>query len=590
MRKLALPLYLLLLCLCSNTYAQQIPSFDDFVVGDFEPYTKMAGNSLKASTYNFYNDLRTWIPYCDSEPLKNPPIMYIEISFHVFLDNNGGNSYYTNTLEGKDRLLQVLNTVNQIYSGGWGPSDSVAGVVPLPNNDTRIRFTLGNNNERIYFYNNSTLNILGKFGSPDFTPETFYNYIQSNYPERNTKLNVYFTAGSDGSASAYGRFPIFTDYWPLLNTNQYVVVLRCHEITGNIGNGLAHELAHNLDLFHTYCGGGASPVICTDYWSLNCPTTPATCNDDEYLSDIFGTCPGTYPHLRPWVDPYDNTMPDADRITNNVMGGTPSQVYFSPMQAGQMHRTLALKSTGKYVREDCFSSIPLVINSDEEWDLNLKLYRDINIAQGAVLTLSNNFGSLYGGYVAFELPYNGTITVNSGAALVVSNVVKLSKNNKIIVKSGGTLKLESGSTTEISNNGCVEIQPGGYFCINSGTTIKLNDAHSVILLKPGYINGVNTSLLPSSTCVPSPTTYSVIGNGGIKDYANDVYIQNETITANRYITGRNIYVGNNVTNTKPQGNVLITGGAKVIFDATERVRFDAGYKCDLGSSFEVIYK
>jgi len=98
------------------------------------------------------------------------------------------------------------------------------------------------------------------------------------------------------------------------------------------------------------------------------------------------------------------------------------------MQAGQMHRALALKSTRKYVKVETFSTMPLVINSSETWDFNLKLYRDVNILSGAVLTISNTF----------ELPYHGTVTITNGGALVITGTLNLSDINKIIVKSGGT--------------------------------------------------------------------------------------------------------------------------------------------------------
>jgi len=103
-------------------YAQYIPNEEDMQVNDIYPIVEQQKTkSLKSGTASdFYNDFRNWIPYCNSEPLKNPPITYIEISFHVFLDNNGQNNNYTNTQEGKDKLLYVLNLVNSIYSGGWG--------------------------------------------------------------------------------------------------------------------------------------------------------------------------------------------------------------------------------------------------------------------------------------------------------------------------------------------------------------------------------------------------------------------------------------------------------------------------------------
>ncbi len=626
--------------------AQYIPNEADLLVNDvFSPFEFISGSQLKSgTTYDFYNDFKNWIPYCNSEPLKNPPITYIEVTFHVFLDNNGQNNNYTNNQAGKDKLLYVLNLVNSIYSGGWGPSDPVSGVTELPNYDTRIRFTLGENNERIYFYNNTSLN----YG---WDNSVFDSYILNNYPSRASKLNIYFTAGYYGGkveqsnivitngGSGYTSAPtitfnpsgasataviqngrvtginvtnngFYTGFSPPqitisggggngatavvtklsggatgyiantpsssnLNLTHHVVMLHCHESSDWIyGMCLAHELGHDLDLKHTYCGGGATVVCCSGSCAQGCTQN---CSNTEYLSDIFGTCPGTCPHIANWGNPNDNTIPDAAKITNNVMGGSNSQLYFSPMQAGQMHRVLALKSTRKYVKTETYSTIPLVINSSETWDFNLKLYRDVNVLSGAVLTISNTF----------ELPYNGTATINNGAAMVITGTLKLEDINKIIVKNGGTIKFSSTSNIQISGSGKIEVQSGGYFCIESGATITLSNFNSVINLRNGYINGVNTALLPSSTCVSAPTSYTITGSGKINQFNQDIYIQNETISTSRYYAGRYIYVGNNVTTSKPKGDVLINNNSEVIFDADQDVLFDKGFEVSLGSSFEV---
>jgi hypothetical protein len=155
-------------------------------------------------------------------------------------------------------------------------------------------------------------------------------------------------------------------------------------------------------------------------------------------------------------------MPNAEKITNNLMGGSHAQRYISPMQAGMMHRTLALKSTRKYVKKGTYSPIPLVINSSEVWDFNLKLYRDVVVSSGATLTLTE----------PFELPYNGTITVSNGAILIIENMAKLIDNNKIIVQAGGILKLESGSSIDV-NNGHLEIQSGGKLILNSSSKFSV---------------------------------------------------------------------------------------------------------------------
>jgi hypothetical protein len=69
----------------------------------------------------------------------------------------------------------------------------------------------------------------------------------------------------------------------------------------------------------------------------------------------------------------------------------------------------------------------------------------------------------------------------------------------------------------------------------------------------------------------------------------DVYIQNETISTDRYVEGNNIYVGNHVTASKPQGDVLINNNARLILKG-KTVMLDAGVENSLGSSVEVQLK
>jgi len=66
-----------------------------------------------------------------------------------------------------------------------------------------------------------------------------------------------------GGATGYANMPSTN-----ISTNHHVVMLHCHESSDWIyGMTLAHELGHDLDLWHTYCGGGASAKICNNYCS-----------------------------------------------------------------------------------------------------------------------------------------------------------------------------------------------------------------------------------------------------------------------------------------------------------------------------------
>jgi len=139
----------------------------------------------------------------------------------------------------------------------------------------------------------------------------------------------------------------------------------------------------------------------------------------------------------------------------------------------------------------------------------------------------------------------------------------------------------------MSGNHNITVQSGGYLCVESGTSIQLTDYNSVIKMSNGALNGVNPSLSVTSNCISNPIAATIIGNGSIVDYSQDVYIQNIVINTNRYIGGKNIYVGNHVTTSQTQGDVLINNSSNVIFDG-KNVTFDAGFECASGSTYETI--
>jgi len=70
-------------------------------------------------------------------------------------------------------------------------------------------------------------------------------------------------------------------------------------------------------------------------------------------------------------------------------------------------------------------------------------------------------------------------------------------------------------------------------------------------------------------------------------YPTDVYIQNYTFNSDAYISGRNIYVGNDVIPSATQGDVIIKNGVNVVFDALQNMNFDSGFEVELGGTFEV---
>ncbi len=186
----------------------------------------------------------------------------------------------------------------------------------------------------------------------------------------------------------------------------------------------------------------------------------------------------------------------------------------------------------------------------------------------------------------FTMKPNSKTILKDKSSVIMLSASSLTVQNgaQIVVEPGSTFMVKNGANLTIQGNGKLLIKPGGYLCIEQGANVKLQDYNSIISMQQGAIYGANPALFSSSSCLSSiPFT----GNGKLINCDQEVYIQNETISTNRYIGGKNIYVGKAVTTAKPQGDVLINNGVNVIFDA-QNVTFDDGFESQLGGLFEII--
>ena len=126
-----------------------------------------------------------------------------------------------------------------------------------------------------------------------------------------------------------------------MNYDSWVVMLNSYN-KGAYGQSqsLAHEYGHVLDLCHTYLGGGCS---------ANCDI-----NHPDFLYDVFGNSPSTCPHIASWAaDAFDINISNANKITNNLMGGNQVNRWTSGLQAAKMHRALERKSVSRYLTNNC---------------------------------------------------------------------------------------------------------------------------------------------------------------------------------------------------------------------------------------------
>lgn len=329
------------LLLATVMYAQEYQCHIDEA---YESITQQESgcNTPASLDWNHYRDMYTYIPYMNpNEALENQPIKTIDININI-IQKDDGSENFPNTPETVNRFKTILGYINGFYTA-FAPSDPISWVNELPKYDSRIRFSLGNQGEeRIYFYQNSAL--------ANSNRGVMQEYLSNNYPDRLRQLNIYIFCNSEaegGVRYATATMPSWTNYDEHMSIVTYYWSAPASVADWANAGTLAHELGHTLGLRHTYYGGGCS-AFCDQ-------------QNAEYIKDIFLVDPPTTsncPHTCDWgAEAYAE---NGDGITNNLMGGNKYTGYISPVQAGQLHRSLALSSSRKYAASElCGSRIPI---------------------------------------------------------------------------------------------------------------------------------------------------------------------------------------------------------------------------------------
>ena len=244
------------------------------------------------------------------------------------------------------------------------------------------------------------------------------------------------------------------------------------------------------------------------------------------------------------------------------------------------------------------------VKQNVHWAGNIVLKEQLNLLEGKTIYLEQNLtpsqinrdpiSGVYAPPTMFTCESGSNMSLAQDACLLLQDKsslifetgseLQIADGGSIVVETGSTLNIKSGASVSVSGTGKIVVKDGGYVCIENGANIVLADYASIVFLEEGSLRGTNPELFDASTCSDD---ISFSGIGSIVDGSKDVYVQNEQLSSNRFIGGRNIYVGNSVTTSKPQGNVVIKNAAHVIFEATGEVVFDKGFECEAGSTFEV---
>jgi hypothetical protein len=380
-----------------------------------------------AKTSPYWNNNNLYLPQTNFENLK------IRINL-IFLHRNDGTGMFSQSNPEHVELINeiIVNTnlrYNELINSsdlnchipyGFLPSSKIE-FVP---NIIHINDEFGWNNENDSEYYNCP-------GSPNWYLNYINDLIHNTYPKG---INVFFTETAsyyqaliiDQSTQAGGpinwacsQFPsrndlarsskihmpnLFTKYWRMKNisTIQYGQpwdpIVREWFVSGASAT-LAHELGHSFDLTH----------INNCLWSIMNPSGSA----------------------------YHRT--------------------FNPTEIGTMHRFLSISNIRQFVTDNSFITIPLNINSNTVFDLNIKLYRDIILNQGKNLSIT----------CEFHLTPQATVTIKNGGLLSIDGKVYLKSDNNIILEPGGELIVTG--TLDMGNNGRIIVKPGAKLTIDGGT-------------------------------------------------------------------------------------------------------------------------
>ncbi len=451
-------------------------------------------------------------------PSGNTPVITIKVNLHIIQDQDGENNFCE---ENEDHMIYL----NSLFREDW--SKSVNGLMKnIPNliwqgdtlleyhiEDSRIRFSVENKyfhqddgglaeknshwDYRNYFLENFSVN-----------PETEINiFLSPTHPTENSSIGGYGPPGGSSTNPPYlGTVTLYNIYQNFINNP-----LDQYPYGGSpwaVNPLIVHEFGHVFGLHHT------------------------NLENRSYLR--------FYPEL-PWPEEFYWCSPSSDSYcSNNVMGGSNSKRYLSPLQIGHIHRI--------------FASNPARIRYLKSCEYNPD--KDIVIESGEGIDPKND-EPIGPNVVEWNSPkvVSGNITIEEDAVLIVRCLLSMPNNGKIIVKPGGRLEIDGGIIT----NSCGENWSGVF--VEGDPTLNQTYANqgAVILSNGAIIENASTGV--STRSVDSNWDH----NGGIV-VANNATFRNNYRDVAFYAYQNLDHSGNEMDNVSSFTNCT--------FKTTEKTPFD----------------
>lgn len=365
--------------------------------------------------YSFYKNI-----YND----RNDVIIPIDI---IVWQKDNGTGNYIDTAINREVLKSAISDMNRFYTSIVAPTT----VFPWVKNytTTKIHFVLMN----LFFEKRTDCWKRGKYSS--YQEGAYLNKIANQlHPEDKHYFKIHIVSDSSRNGG-FGTFPTF-DYLGkreqfIVTSNSGFSIYKNKDDAWPLAMHFAHEMAHNLDLYHTYSAGFDA------------------CNQSnpDYLDDVFGrgnnaVCPQQAGWNCEASDP-------SNSCSNNIVGGTKDSRYISPKQVQRMHRALALKSIGKYAIPYHFNKNKVItIDTSRLWDFNLKLFTNLRLAKNDTLIVKNTIRFVPQAKLIME---PGSVLIVDGGLLTVSSFFEdaqwkgieihgKNSSQRIIIKNGGRIE------------------------------------------------------------------------------------------------------------------------------------------------------